>query len=41
MEGLRIMLLRRRKDAIDLRGIKHIKKLPQIALVAASRKYTG
>lgn len=41
MEGLRVILLRRRKDAIDLRRVKKLEKLPQIAIVAGSRKYTG
>jgi len=41
MEGLRIIRLRKRLDAVDLRSIKNIDKYPPIALVAASRKYTG
>ena len=41
IEALRLMNLRKRKDAIELRGLKELKILPTIALVGAGRKYTG
>lgn len=41
MEALRAINLRRRKDAIALRHIKELKKLPPMAIIASGRKYTG
>ena len=41
MEGVRLILLRERKDAVDLRRVEDLERYPPIALVAASRKYTG
>lgn len=41
IEGLRAINLRKRKDAIELRKLKDLKKLPPIALVASGRKYLG
>jgi len=41
MEGVRVLKLRKRLDAIDLRKIRDLEKYPPIALVAAGRKYTG
>ena len=41
IEALRLINLRKRKDAIELRGLKELKILPTIALVGAGRKYTG
>ena len=41
IEALRLINLRRRKDAVDLRGVRELKNLPTIALVGAGRKYTG
>ena len=41
IEALRLINLRKRRDAIELRGIKELKILPTIALVGAGRKYTG
>ena len=33
MEGLRIILLRERRDAVDLRSISGLEEVPQIAIV--------
>jgi len=41
IEALRLINLRERRDAIELRGVKELKVLPTIALVGAGRKYTG
>ncbi len=41
IEALRLINLRKRKDAIELRGVRELEALPTIALVGAGRKYTG
>ncbi|MEX0568135.1 MAG: 4Fe-4S dicluster domain-containing protein [Candidatus Njordarchaeota archaeon] len=41
IEALRLLNLRIRKDAVELRGLKELKILPTIALVGSGRKYTG
>ncbi len=41
IEAIRLINLRARRDAIELRGVKELGVLPTIALVGAGRKYTG
>lgn len=41
IEAVRLINLRRRREAVDLRKVKELKVLPPIALVGAGRKYTG
>lgn len=41
MEALRLLKLRKGINRINLREIKDLSEYPQIALIAASRKYTG
>lgn len=41
MEGVRQLILREGKSIINLRKIKNLEKYPPIALISASRKYTG
>lgn len=41
MEALRLIILRKGINRIDLRKLKNLHEYPQIALIAASRKYTG
>ncbi len=41
MEALRLLTLRKGIYKLDLRRIENVEEYPQIALIAATRKYTG